>query len=387
MEMKQLKANKPSKHAKKMRLQTTLLSLCLVAVMVASLMYVQGEKAEAGNLVPPTFITVLEKEDSICTATWYRNKSVAGYQIQYSKDSRFESSTYVTIEGNKNTKKSFDLPCNDRYYLRMRSYNVVKGVTKYSAWGAVVSTIPFTGTWQFGEKSAINTDCAVLYYTKAKNKKNVTVCVNAGHGTMGGTSVKTDCHPDGSPKVTGGTTAEGETQAYAVSSGCTMLDKTPEPTVTLALAKTLKTKLLAEGYNVLMIRESQFAQLDNIARTVMANNNATCHIALHYDSTATDKGAFFCSVPNFKSLRTMYPVSDNWQRHHALGNKLIAGLKTTNTKIFRNGYMPVDLTQTAYSTIPSVDLEVGDRRSSHTAWKLGKIADGIVAGLNLYYTR
>lgn len=39
-------------------------------------------------------------------------------------------------------------------------------------------------------------------------KKNKTVCVNAGHGTKGGESVKTLCHPDGSSKVTGGSTSQ-----------------------------------------------------------------------------------------------------------------------------------------------------------------------------------
>ena len=54
---------------------------------------------------------------------------------------------------------------------------------------------------------------------------------------------------------------------------------------------TVKKQLLKEGYNVLMVRESDDAQLDNIARTVFANNNADYHIALHYDSTSSNKGA------------------------------------------------------------------------------------------------
>ena len=109
------------------------------------------------------------------------------------------------------------------------------------------------------------------------------VCVNAGHGTNGGGSVKTQCHPDGSAKVTGGTTGAGATSAVAVSSGMTFADGTAESKVTLAMAKVLKTKLLNAGYDVLMIRESDDVQLDNIARTVIANNNADCHIALHWD--------------------------------------------------------------------------------------------------------
>lgn len=46
--------------------------------------------------------------------------------------------------------------------------------------------------------------------------QNIVVGVNAGHGTSGGTSVKTLCHPDGSAKTTGGTTGAGATKAVAV---------------------------------------------------------------------------------------------------------------------------------------------------------------------------
>lgn len=47
-----------------------------------------------------------------------------------------------------------------------------------------------------------------LYFSTASKLKQKTVCVNAGHGTKGGESVKTYCHPDKSAKVTGGSTAQ-----------------------------------------------------------------------------------------------------------------------------------------------------------------------------------
>ena len=59
---------------------------------------------------------------------------------------------------------------------------------------------------------------------------------------------------------------------------------------------------------VLMIRESDDVQLDNIARTVIANNTSDCHIALHWDSTTNNKGAFYMSVPSNQSYRNMEPV-------------------------------------------------------------------------------
>ena len=205
------------------------------------------------------------------------------------------------------------------------------------------------------------------------------MCIRDRHGTSGGSSVKTLCHPDGSPKVTGGTTGAGATTAVAVSAGMTFADGTAESKVTLAMAKILKDKLLAEGYDVLMIRESDDVQLDNVARTVIANNNADCHIALHWDSTSTDKGAFYMSVPSNASYRAMEPVASHWQQHNQLGECLVAGLRGAGVKIFSGGSMEMDLTQTSYSTIPSIDIELGDKASSHSDATLSIQADGLVA--------
>ncbi len=54
----------------------------------------------------------------------------------------------------------------------------------------------------------------------------------------------------------GAGTSAGATQATAVSAGMTFADGTPEPKVTLALALVLRDKLLAAGYDVVMILAS-----------------------------------------------------------------------------------------------------------------------------------
>ncbi|RJW44111.1 N-acetylmuramoyl-L-alanine amidase [Clostridiales bacterium TF09-2AC] len=240
-------------------------------------------------------------------------------------------------------------------------------------------------SWKYAEFSKINTGAAVLYRSEAGTRKNITICVNAGHGTKGGSSVKTLCHPDGTPKVTGGTTGTGATSAAAVSGGMTFADGTAESKVTLAMARILKDKLLAAGYDVLMIRENDDVQLDNVARTVIANNASDCHIALHWDSTTSNKGAFYMSVPNVESYRNMEPVKSHWQQHNALGESLVAGLKGAGVKIFSGGSMAMDLTQTSYSTVPSVDIELGDKASDHSQATLNTLADGLLAGINQYF--
>lgn len=239
-------------------------------------------------------------------------------------------------------------------------------------------------SWTYADHSKINSGAAVLYKA-AENRKEIVVGVNAGHGTSGGTKVKTLCHPDGSAKVTGGTTAAGATEAVAVSSGMTFNDGTPESSVTLRMAQILKEKLLAAGYDVLMLRDGDDVQLDNVARTVICNNAADCHIALHWDGDGLnyDKGCFYISVPD--GLKSMEPVASHWSEHNALGSALVEGLRAQGAKIHGGGSMSVDLTQTSYSTIPSVDMELGNACSDHSDSVLDLLGNGLVQGVNSYF--
>ena len=239
-------------------------------------------------------------------------------------------------------------------------------------------------SWTYADHSKINSGAAVLYKA-AENRKEIVVGVNAGHGTSGGTKVKTLCHPDGSAKVTGGTTAAGATEAVAVSSGMTFNDGTPESSVTLRMAQILKEKLLAAGYDVLMLRDGDDVQLDNVARTVICNNAADCHIALHWDGDGLnyDKGCFYISVPD--GLKSMEPVASHWSEHNVLGSALVEGLRAQGAKIHGGGSMSIDLTQTSYSTIPSVDMELGNACSDHSDSVLDLLGNGLVQGVNSYF--
>ena len=263
--------------------------------------------------------------------------------------------------------------------------NETKAGTEAGIQAGEAQQVAFQTSWKYAEFSKINSGTAKLYKAEGENRKGITICVNAGHGTSGGSSVKTLCHPDGTPKVTGGTTGAGATSAAAVSGGMTFSDGTAEAKVTLAMAKKLKGKLLTAGYDVLMIRDSDDVQLDNIARTVIANNCADCHIALHWDSTSSNKGSFYMSVPNVSSYRNMEPVKSNWEKHNALGESLVAGLKSAGVKIFSGGSMEMDLTQTSFSTVPSIDIELGDKASDHSDAALEVLATGLLAGINQYF--
>lgn len=247
--------------------------------------------------------------------------------------------------------------------------------------------ITLDSTWEYADHSKINTGAAVLYLASEESgRKGIVIGVNAGHGTVGGSKVKTLCHPDGSAKVTGGSTAAGATEAAAVSGGMTFQDGTPEREVTLRMAQILRDKLLSSGYDVLMLRDSEDVQLDNVARTVICNNVADCHIALHWDSgdgKNYDKGCFYISVP--EALKNMEPVASHWQQHDTLGTDLVEGLREQGATIYGKGHMGIDLTQTSYSTIPSVDMELGNAYSDHSDVILEQLATGLLTGINTYF--
>ena len=78
-------------------------------------------------------------------------------------------------------------------------------------------------------------------------------------------------------------------------------------------------------------------------------------------------------------------MASQWESHEKLGESLIAGLKGKGVKIFSSGSMDMDLTQTSYSTVPSVDIELGDKISDHSEKQLNLLGDALVDGVNKYY--
>ena len=244
-------------------------------------------------------------------------------------------------------------------------------------------------TAPYATYSIINDGYAVLYKVdrgKVANYKNKTVAVNAGHGTKGGANVKTFSHPDFSPKYTGGSTAAGSVLSAAVSAGMTFENGMTEANANLVIAYALKDKLLADGYSVLMIREDDDCRLDNIARTVIANENADAHIAIHFDSTNTDKGIFYIVPYNDERYLNMEPLKSNVQNIKKLGDSVISAFREMGEKIWKDkGTLQGDLTQLSFSTNASMDIELGDRKTVLTMEKAETFAEGIKRGVDKYF--
>lgn len=245
--------------------------------------------------------------------------------------------------------------------------------------------IDFKEEWEFAGFSKIHTGQAVLYKA-AGNRKNKTVSVNAGHGTKNGSLEKTYSHPDKSPKVTGGTNAKGAVESIAVSSGMTFCCGLSEAEANLRVAFILRKLLLENGFDVLMIRDTEDVQLDNIARTVISNNYADIHIAIHFDGDGKkyDKGVFYCGIPDeLKSL--LKNVSEHSSKSERLGEYIIDGLRKAGMNVYGTGRSEIDLTQTSYSTIPTVDVELGNQYTIPDTASLEKRAVGILNGVQMYF--
>lgn len=247
--------------------------------------------------------------------------------------------------------------------------------------------IKLNGKEPYYENTRINDGSAFLYVIPQDNDfyKGKTITVNAGHGVKGGSKEKTYSHPDKSPKIGSGTNKAGDVMSFAISEGMTFSDGKLEADMNLEVAKRLRDLLLLNGYNVLMIRENDNSRLDNISRTILANVHSDIHLSIHFDSTATDKGAFILVPLEVDEYLNMEPVKTYYREDNRLANAMINEWKDDEIKLFGKGKMGMDLTQISYSTIPSVDLELGDKATEITPEYLDKLATGILHGVDNYF--
>ena len=238
-------------------------------------------------------------------------------------------------------------------------------------------------SWDYAGHAVISSGYAVLYRS-ANDRKDAVIAVNAGHGTLGGEEKTVYCHPDRSPKVTNGSNPKGSYKAVAVAVGMIFSGGKTEAEVTLLVARKLRDRLLFAGYDVLMIRDSDDVQLDNVARTVIANNMSDCLVSIHFDGDGLnyDKGFFYIPVPD--EIKEMEPVSGIWQEHEKLGQSLVKGLKQQGCSRYDGRVDALELTQTCYATVPAVVVELGNARSDISDEALQKYADGLAAGIEEY---
>ena len=80
------------------------------------------------------------------TLKWKNPKNITGYEIQYSLKKNFSGKKTVKIKNAKTLATTIEkLKANKTYYVRIRTYTVVKKKTYYSAWSKVKAVKTKTG--------------------------------------------------------------------------------------------------------------------------------------------------------------------------------------------------------------------------------------------------
>ena len=86
-----------------------------------------------------TSITKVTGASKAFTARWKQNKTVNGYQIQYSLKSNFSGAKTVTVKSNSTLKTTVKkLSAKKVYYVRIRTYKTIEKVNYFSAWSKAV---------------------------------------------------------------------------------------------------------------------------------------------------------------------------------------------------------------------------------------------------------
>lgn len=114
-----------------------ILSLLLSAVMLVSAMSLVDFSAFAASKLPATSITSLSAKDNGFKIKWKKKSGITGYQIQYSTNSKFKKKDSKTIKVKQvktNSKRIKGLKVAKKYYVRVRTYKLVKKKSYYSSW-------------------------------------------------------------------------------------------------------------------------------------------------------------------------------------------------------------------------------------------------------------
>ena len=86
--------------------------------------------------IPSTTITSVKTKSEAFTIKWKKKTNIAGYQIQYSANSKFKrgNKTIKIKKAKTVSKKITGLKPSKKYYVRIRTYKIVNKKTYYSSW-------------------------------------------------------------------------------------------------------------------------------------------------------------------------------------------------------------------------------------------------------------
>ena len=105
-------------------------------------------KGQYGGTVSKTFkinpakqkIQKLTAKSKAFFIDWAQKGSATGYEVQYTTNSKFTGAKKLDVANNKTDKMTISkLSANKKYYVKVRSYTLVKGTKYYGEWSAVKS--------------------------------------------------------------------------------------------------------------------------------------------------------------------------------------------------------------------------------------------------------
>ncbi len=100
-----------------------------------------GSQKVTFNIIPKAVsLSSLKTGQKSLTVKWKQGSGITGYEIQYGLKKTLKGAKTVTVSKMKTVSAVIDgLKTGKTYYVRVRTFKTVKGVTWYSAWSAVKS--------------------------------------------------------------------------------------------------------------------------------------------------------------------------------------------------------------------------------------------------------
>ena len=110
-----------------------ILSAIVSIILLVSLMTFCNTTVMAATKIPSTSISSIKVKNEAITIKWKKKTNIAGYQIQYSTNSKFKKGN-KTIKIKKAKTVSKKITGLKKYYVRIRTYKIVNKKTYYSSW-------------------------------------------------------------------------------------------------------------------------------------------------------------------------------------------------------------------------------------------------------------
>jgi len=221
--------------------------------------------------------------------------------------------------------------------------------------------IPLKQIWKNSDKSSLRSGRGLYYKAHTEDveeRRGLCIALNACYGDV--TSSNVPIHPyEPSKRFVSsypfnnlspiGVSKDVETSAGAASG------------ITLALAKTLRDMLLENKYDVLMLRSENSANLDEVAKAVMASNVADIYLSFAFDEDEAEDRGMYCITPTARN-RKYSPCEETYADSASLMIQIESKLKEGYhvTGVDSDKAITRDEYQIAYSSIPNVIVVLGN---------------------------